>query len=137
MKLKIVTPERIVVEDEVEAVSCMTTDGSIGILPHHVPLVTPLVIGVMSYVKNGQKLPLAVMGGLLKTDGKTVTILSDAAELSNEIDLVRAQQAKARAEAELHTRIDRAEIVHAQQALARAMVRLDLASSATSHAAHH
>lgn len=129
MKLKIVTPERIVVEDEVDAVYCKTTDGMVGILPHHVPLVTPLDIGVMSYVKNGQKLPLAVMGGLLNTDGKTVTVLSDAAELSNEIDLVRAQQAKARAEAELHKHNDRVDMAVTQQALARALVRLSLAGT--------
>ena len=134
MELKIVTPERIVVEEAVDAVYCKTTDGMIGILPHHVPLVTPLDIGVMSYVKGGQKLPLAVMGGLLSTDGKSVTVLSDAAELSTEIDVIRAQQAKARAEAELHKHTDRVEMAHAQQALARALVRLSL--SEHSKAAH-
>lgn len=131
MKLKIVTPERIVVEDEVDAVYCKTTDGMVGILPHHVPLVSPLDIGVMSYVKDGKKLPLAVMGGLLNTDGKSVTVLSDAAELSSEIDVVRAQQAKARAEAELHRHNDRVDTAVAQQSLARALVRLSLKGSAS------
>jgi F-type H+-transporting ATPase subunit epsilon len=128
MQLKIVTPERTVVEDEVDAVYCKTTDGMVGILPKHVPLVTPLEVGVMTFVKNGKKSPLAVMGGLLNTDGKSVTVLSDAAELSEQIDQVRAQQAKARAEAELHTRTDRVEQALAQQALARALVRLSLSS---------
>jgi F-type H+-transporting ATPase subunit epsilon len=131
MKLKIVTPERIVVEDDVEAVYCKTTDGMVGILPHHVPLVTPLDIGVMSYVKDGKKLPLAVMGGLLNTDGKSVTVLSDAAELSSEIDTVRAQQAKVRAEAELHKHNDRVDTAVAQQSLARALVRLSLVGTHT------
>lgn len=128
MKLKIVTPERIVVEDDVDAVYCKTTDGMLGILPQHVPLVTPLAIGVMTYEKGGKKLPLAVMGGLLNTDGKSVTVLSDAAELSDEIDAVRAEQAKARAEAELRTHTDALELAHAQHALARASVRLSLAT---------
>jgi F-type H+-transporting ATPase subunit epsilon len=127
MKLKIVTPERMVVEEEVDAVYGKTIDGMIGILPKHVPLVTPLEIGVMSFVKNGQKKPLAVMGGLLSTDGDSVTVLSDAAELSNEIDAVRAQHAKERAEAELHKLSDRHDIAVAQQALSRALVRLSLA----------
>ncbi|MCE3234724.1 MAG: synthase epsilon subunit [Vampirovibrio sp.] len=129
MKLKIVTPERIVVEEEVEAVYGKTIDGMIGILPKHVPVVTPLEIGVMSYVKNGQKLPLAVMGGLLSTDGKSVTVLSDAAELGTEIDAVRAQHAKERAEAELNKLQDHHDIALAQQALSRALVRLALVSN--------
>lgn len=129
MKLKIVTPERIVVEEEVEAVYGKTIDGMIGILPKHVPVVTPLEIGVMSYVKNGQKLPLAVMGGLLSTDGNSVTVLSDAAELGTEIDAVRAQHAKERAEAELHKLQDHHDIALAQQALSRALVRLALVSN--------
>lgn len=127
MKLKIVTPERMVVEEEVEAVYGKTIDGMVGILPKHVPLVTPLEIGVMSYVKNGQKQPLAVMGGLLSTDGDSITVLSDAAELSNEIDTVRAQHAKERAEAELHKLHERHDIAIAQQALSRALVRLSIA----------
>ncbi len=102
MNLKIVTPDGVLVEQEVDAVYGNTIDGSIGILPNHIPLLTPLKIGVMSYLKAGKKEPLAVMGGLLYTDGKSVTVLSDAAELSGQIDVVRAQQAKEKAEAQLH-----------------------------------
>lgn len=126
MLLKIVTPERIVVQEDVEAFYGKTVDGMIGILPKHIPLVTPLEVGVMSYSKNGQKFPLAIMGGLLRTDGQSVTVLSDAAELSNEIDLVRAKQAKERAEAELRKLTDKKELVVAQQSLARALTRLKL-----------
>lgn len=129
MKLHIVTPERTVVEEDVDAVYAKTSDGSVGILPKHVPLVAPLEIGVMTYVKAGQRQPLAVMGGMLKTDGKSVTVLSDAAELSSEIDAVRAQHAKDRAEAQLHQVKDHFDVALAQQALARAMVRLTLASN--------
>jgi len=132
MKLKIVTPERVVVEEEVEAVYGKTIDGMMGILPHHVPVVTPLEIGVMSYLKEGQKKPLAVMGGLLSTDGKSVTVLCDAAELSTEIDAVRAQLAKDRAQAELHKLTDHHDVALAQQALARALVRLSLATGKAS-----
>ena len=131
MLLKIVTPERIVVEEEVEALYCQTTDGMIGILPHHIPLVTPLDIGVLSYVKEGKKLPLAVMGGLLNTDGKRITVLSDVAELGSEIDVARAQDAKTRAEAKLKAKKDRNEVTTAQKALARAMVRLKLAETSS------
>lgn len=128
MLLKIVTPERIVVQEEVEAFYGKSADGMIGILPKHIPLVTPLEVGVMSYVKNGQKYPLAVMGGLLRTDGASVTVLSDAAELSSEIDAVRAKQAKERAEAELRKLTDKRDVAVAQQSLTRALTRLKLTS---------
>jgi F-type H+-transporting ATPase subunit epsilon len=126
MLLKIVTPERTVVEDEVDAFYGNTVDGSIGILPKHVPMVAPLKIGIMHYVKAGRKEPLAIMGGMLYTDGQSVTVLSDAAELTQEIDTVRAQHAKDRAEALLHKHEDNHDHALAQQALARAMIRLNL-----------
>lgn len=127
MRLKIVTPERVVVEEEVEAVYGNAVDGSIGILPHHIPMATPLAIGVLSYVREGHKLPLAVMGGVLYTDGGNVVVLSDAAELSDEIDVVRAQKAKERAEASLRSHEDAYDAAQVRQALARALVRLKLA----------
>lgn len=129
MLLKIVTPERVVVEEDVEAFYGKTVDGMIGIKPRHIPLVTPLEIGVMSYTRNGQKFPLAVMGGLLSTDGQSVTVLSDAAELTTEIDTVRAKQAKERAEAELRKLDDKRDQAVAQQALTRALTRLKLVGS--------
>jgi F-type H+-transporting ATPase subunit epsilon len=127
MKLKIVTPERVVIEEDgVEAVYGKSTEGQIGILPKHVPLVTPLDIGVLHYVKAGQKQPLAVMGGLLHTDGSTVVVMSDAAEKSSDIDAARAQNAKQRAEALLHQKNDKVDVQRAQRALARSTVRLTL-----------
>lgn len=126
MLLKIVTPERVVVETEVESFVGKTVDGMIGIQSRHIPLVTPLTIGIMSYTQNGQKYPLAIMGGMLSTDGKQVTVLSDAAELSREIDSVRATRAKERAEAELRQLTDRREIAQAHESLARALTRLKL-----------
>lgn len=128
MKLKIVTPERVVIEEDgVEAVYGKSTDGQIGILPKHVPLVTPLDIGVLHYVKAGQKQPLAVMGGLLRTDGDSVVVMSDAAEKSSDIDSARAQSAQQRAEALLNEKNDKVDIQRAQRALARSAVRLTLA----------
>lgn len=125
MQLKIVTPERVVVQEEsVEAVYGTSVDGQIGILPKHVPLVTPLEVGLVHFVKNGQKFPLAVMGGLLRTDGASVVIMSDAAELGEQIDRVRAQHAKERAEARLQEKNSDVDIKRAQRALARSNTRL-------------
>jgi len=124
MQLKIVTPERVVLDDTVEAVYANATDGQLGILPKHVPLVTPLKVAVLSYTKGGQKHLAAVMGGILSTDGESVTVLSDTAELSNEIDTARAEQARQRAEAKLHERSEHTDQATAELALSKALVRL-------------
>lgn len=127
MRLKIITPERVLIDEDVEAVYGTAVDGSIGILPKHIPMVTPLAVGLLSYVQAGRKEPLAVMGGMLYTDGDTVTVLSDAAERSNEIDVVRAQHAKERAEATLRHKESEQNVDLAQQALSRAAARLKVA----------
>ncbi len=128
MQLNIVTPERTVLETEADLVSAKTTDGYVGIKPRHIPLVSPLDIGVLEYTTGGQKHKIAVMGGLLSTDGKSVTILSDAAELGDDIDTTRAEESRKRAEAmlreaETSTTIDKA---RAKNALDRANLRLKL-----------
>jgi F-type H+-transporting ATPase subunit epsilon len=132
MKLKIVTPDRIVLEeDNIVSVSAQTTEGSIGILENHMPLVTPLEVGLLAFASssNAQKRLLAVMGGLMSTDGKTVTVLSNAAEFSNEIDTLRAEQAKKQAEALLNQSSDRETQLLAEQALVRALTRLKASTS--------
>lgn len=130
MHLKIVTPERVVLDDAtVDGVYVKTTDGEIGILPRHVPLVTPLATGVLYFTRDGKKIPAAVMGGLLRTDGQSVVVLSDKAELGSEVDVVRAEHAKARAEALLNEKTDNVDIDRAELALARAVARLKASSN--------
>lgn len=124
MRLKIVTPAKVVFDEEVEAIYAKAVDGEFGVLPRHIPMVTPLEIGVLHYHKNGQKVPVAVMGGLFSTDGEAASILSDAAELTDEIDVTRAQQAKERAEARLREATADLDVKRADLALARSMVRL-------------
>lgn len=124
MKLKIVTPERIVFEETVDSVFAETTDGEVGILPKHIPLVAPLAISVLRYVKNGQKQPVTVMGGLLRTNGEEISVLCNAAELAGEIDKARAEQAKVRAEARLREKTTEVNVTRAESALARSITRL-------------
>lgn len=128
MRLKIVTPERVVFEDEVEAVYAKAVDGEIGILPKHIPMITPLEIGSLSYVKAGHKEPAAVMGGLLSTDGFNVTVLSEASELKTDVDKMRAEQSKERAESRLREKAETLDTERAQRALARALTRLKVSS---------
>ena len=99
MKFQIITPERVVFSDEVDQISVMTRNGEITILPHHIPLVTILQAGELRYKKNGEEQALVVSGGFaeVRQDGSFV-ILADTAEHATEIDLTRAEEARAKAE---------------------------------------
>src|SRR5579871_4999781 len=101
MQFRILTSNRVVLEQNVEAVYAVDPDGRFGILPNHVPTVRQLEIGVLCYIAGGVKHSAALMGGILYTDGNEVVIFADAAELSNEIDVLRAEHSEQRAKARL------------------------------------
>jgi F-type H+-transporting ATPase subunit epsilon len=126
MNLKIITPHKTLIDEAVDSVTAVTIDGEIGVLPNHIPLVSPLDIGVLKFVQNGQTKKVAVMGGVFSTDGKITTVLSDAAEFSDEIDAARAQHAKERAEARLREKAASVDVRRAELSLAKALVRLKL-----------
>lgn len=130
MKLKIVTPERVVFESEnIDAVYAQTVEGEIGILPRHIPMVTPLSVSALRFVQpGGEKQAVAVMGGLLRTDGQDVSVLSPAAELSQEIDVLRAEHARQQAEAKMHQQATNVDTEEARAALARSLVRIKVAN---------
>ncbi len=95
---KIVTPEQVVYESEVEEVVLPTRAGVVGILPNHTPLVSLLVPGEMVVKKEGARLPFAVAGGVIEVRPKSeVVVLADSAERAEEIDLKRAEVARDRA----------------------------------------
>lgn len=99
IKFQIVTPERVVLHEEVDSLSCPTTTGQITILPGHVPLISSLAHGELVAKINGQPQYIAVSGGFVEVrPGNEVIILADSAEHSHEIDVQRAEEAKRRAE---------------------------------------
>jgi F-type H+-transporting ATPase subunit epsilon len=98
IQLEIVTAERVVYSDEVDLVSAPTRDGRVGILPRHAPLLTVLEPGELDIVKDGQRTPFAVSGGFMEVLPTRVTILADTVERADEIDLERAERARALAE---------------------------------------
>jgi F-type H+-transporting ATPase subunit epsilon len=122
--LDIVTPERKVYSGEVTFVGVKGYDGELGVMANHMPLVTPLKIGPVKIMVDGQPEQLvAVSGGFIEVRGKQVTILAETAELPEEIDVDRALRAKERAEERLRKKNEfdqkRAEI-----SLEKAMNRL-------------
>lgn len=100
MKFQIITPERTVTSEEVTQITVPTTDGEITILNNHIPLVTVLKPGELRYLINGKEENLAVSGGFveIKKDGQVI-ILADTAEHAREINLARAEEARAKAAA--------------------------------------
>ena len=95
---KIVTPERVVYEAEIDQITLPTKDGEITILPNHIPLVSALQAGEMILKQGSEVHPLAVSGGLVEVQkGSQVTVLADTAERINEIDEKRAEEARERA----------------------------------------
>src|SRR5512140_2019651 len=128
IQLEIVTAERLLVSEQVDYISAPGVDGIIGILPRHSPLLTALTPGELRYKKDGQEFEFAIGGGFMEIRPDRVTVLADTAEHAEEIDEMRAEQARTRAEQLLKEkpRSD-PESVRLEQALRRAEVRLKIA----------
>ena len=126
LKVSIVTPDGPVYESEVEMVSTKAETGELGILPGHIPFVAPLEIGAVRLKKAGKTEYVAVSGGFLEVRPEKVTILAQSAEIAENIDIARAQAAKARAEQYLEAKRDDIDFKRAQLALRRAMNRIEV-----------
>lgn len=98
IKLKIITPERVVLESEVQQITLPTQLGEITVLPNHIPLLSVVVAGMIEVKQKGEMLQMATSGGFLEFHDNQVTILADTAERADEIDLERAQEARKQAE---------------------------------------
>ena len=95
LSLEVVTPFRTVLNEDVDSVTLPGIEGEMGILPEHVPLLTTLDAGIMSYVNgNGKTQAIAVHWGYAQVDGNNVRVLAELAETAHEIDLSRAQKAE-------------------------------------------
>ncbi|MBY0547142.1 MAG: ATP synthase F1 subunit epsilon [Candidatus Obscuribacterales bacterium] len=124
LMLRIITPERIVLEEQVDQVTASAIDGELSILPGHQPLITALKPDVLRYIAKKEDEFAAVMGGILEVKNDEVTVLSDVAELDREIDHARATQAKERAMAEATQKTDKLDVYVSEMAIGRAMARL-------------
>ena len=98
LNLEVVTPFRTVLNEDVESVTLPGIEGEMGILTEHVPLLTTLDAGIMSYVNNsGNTQAIAVHWGYAQVEGNNVRVLAELAETADEIDLPRAQEAEKKA----------------------------------------
>lgn len=131
LTLKVVTPERIVYEDKVEAITTMTEMGEITILPGHIPLVTNLRAGEMRLMKDGEEHLLVASTGFLEVrPGNQIVILADTAERAEELELEKIEEARERAQTILEEKrfADDVAFADAAAALEREIARHKVAS---------
>jgi F-type H+-transporting ATPase subunit epsilon len=126
-QLEIVTPAKLMVKDVAEEAQIPGLSGYLGILPGHAPLITELAVGVITYKASGATHTLSVAWGFAEVLPDKVTILAEAAERPQEIDVARAQEARNRAEALLKSNDPKVDYARAEDALQRADTRLSVA----------
>lgn len=126
--LQVVTPERLVVREEVDYVQLPGSEGYLGVLPGHTPLLTSLKIGEIEYRLGPSVRYLSVSWGFVEILPDKVTVLAELAERAEEIDVERARRAQERAQASLTPPGDDFDLQ--QAALERALARLQVASKA-------
>lgn len=127
LRLEIITAEREVFADDVNVVVAPGTEGQLGILPHHAPLITMLNPGELLIRKDSEETYMAITGGFLEVRPDKVIVLADACERAEEIDIARAEAAKSRAEEQLKTPVEKLDAARAEAALRRSLVRLQVA----------
>src|ERR1039457_2625274 len=126
-QLEIVTPTRLLVKDSAEEAQIPGVSGYLGILPGHAPLISELGVGEITYKTSGATHTLSVAWGFVEVLPDKVTILAEAAEHPEEIDIARAQKAKERAEERLKSNDTKVDYTRAEDALQRAETRLNVA----------
>jgi len=126
IKLEIVTPERLFLSEEVDEVTFPGSEGYLGILPGHLPLLTTLGIGILSYHQSGQKFHFSVSGGFAEVLPDRVIIMAESVERPNEIDVARARADKEKAEKLLHSK-EQIDVDHVMADLMRATARIQAA----------
>ena len=126
--LEIVTPERLAYSDEVDSVQIPGSEGELGILPHHAPLVATLGIGELRIRKGGGEESFAVVGGFVQVRPDKVVVMAETADMASEIDLERAEQARREAERALESGFhEGADLSAARAALQQALLRIRVA----------
>ncbi len=128
-KLSVVTPEKVVFEKDVRSIVAPGSEGYLGVLTDHAPLITALIPGILTVTDNaGDEVDYGVSGGFLEVSGNVATVLADAIEDPDRIDVERAKQAEQRARKRLSRRSDSdIDALRAEAALARALNRQKMA----------
>ncbi len=127
LDVEIVTGERVVYqESDVDMVIAPGSEGSLGILPKHAPLISTLAQGELRVKKGNQEQSIVVFGGFIEVTPEKVIVLADSAERIEELDITRAEEARKRAEEAVRSRGETVDMEEAMAALRRANLRLNV-----------
>lgn len=127
-EVKVITPERVFYEGTASMIEFTTTEGDIGVYAHHIPLTTVLAPGIVTVTESEDNKKVAgVYSGFAEIQGDKVTLLAEAAEWPDEIDVSRAEAAEKRARERLEAKAKDLDLVRAELALRKALVRKSLA----------
>ena len=128
LQLEIVTPEKLAYSDEVDAVVLPGSEGELGVLPHHAPLISTLGAGELRLRKAGREESFAIVGGFLQVLPDKVVVMAETADMASEIDLEKAQEARREAEKALEAGFQEgADLAAARAALQQALLRIRVA----------
>ena len=128
IQLEIVTPEKLAYQGEVDSVQLPGSEGELGVLPHHAPLVSTLGAGELRLRKGTEDEFFAIVGGFLQVLPDKVVVMAETADMASEIDLEKAQEARREAERALEGGYQEgADLAAARAALQQALLRIRVA----------
>lgn len=123
-RLRVITPDRIFYENDAEMVEFNTTEGEIGVLPGHIPMTVILKPGILTITEAEGTKTAAMHAGFAEILPDKITILAEVVEWPEEIDLVRAEAARDRAEERIRSHTPETDLARAETALQRALARI-------------
>jgi F-type H+-transporting ATPase subunit epsilon len=123
-KLEIATPEALIYSEDVDMVTLPTIEGQMGILPHHIRLMTQLVPGEMTVRKRGGVEYIAVGEGLIEVTGSSISVITNMAVASDKIDEAAVEEARQRAAARLREKLSSEEVASVNASMARSLTQL-------------
>lgn len=125
-RLEIITPDRKFYEGEASMVEFTSTEGEMGVYKHHIPLTAVLAPGIVTITEAEGKKEAAIHAGFVEILPEKVTFLAEIAEWPEEIDVARAEAARARAEERIRNHTAEIDVARAEIALKKALVRIDI-----------
>lgn len=123
-RLRIITPERVFYEGDVDMVEFNTTEGEIGVLPGHIPMTVVIKPGILTITEENETKEAALHAGFAEILPEGVTILAEIVEWPDEIDAERAEAARQRAEERIRSHTPETDLARAETALQRAIARI-------------
>lgn len=126
LQLKIVTPEKQVLDESVDMVTLPSSEGELGILPHHANLMAKLVPGELKIKRGGKTESLAIGGGFLQVSNNTLTIMTDLAAYEADIDEKVVEEAKKRAEQALSEKLSNEEYAENLAIIEKSLAQLKI-----------